>query len=202
MATSIGPLASLTALPTIGATNHCVLIVESEIMYVTAHTAAANTATVVRGQEGTAAVAHTTAAWTLGEVVSDFNSLLGYTQVVANQTPITVAVDLTSLTLTVTVPYAGHRIKITGYGTFANSVNGDGVILTIMEGATQLSQCVAYGTTAAAGFTAEALAVVVPTAASHTYKLQAAQAIGGTVTLTASATTPAFIMVEDKGPAL
>jgi hypothetical protein len=44
------------------------------------------------------------------------------------------------------------------------------------------------------------VAVIQPSAGSHTYKLQAARAIGtGNVTLNASAVSPAFILAEDIG---
>jgi hypothetical protein len=195
--------AGLANLPVVGATQHAVIVIENEIVYVTAHTGGATTATILRGQEGTTAAAHNNGvAWVHGPVVSDFDSVLGYVQVVANQTPITTQVDLTSLTVTVTVPYAQHRVRISGYANFSNGTANNGAFLFIMEGATQLTQASAMETLAGNAFTICAQAVVVPTAASHTYKLQAAQLNGGTVTMLAGATFPAFILVEDLGPAL
>ena len=48
--------------------------------------------------------------------------------------------------------------------------------------------------------TATPIAVVAPTVGAHTYKLHAARAFGtGTHTMVASATSPAFILVEDMG---
>jgi hypothetical protein len=73
VATSI-TVTGLSALPTIDTTNYCTLQVESEIMWVTAHAAASNTVTVVRGREGTVAVAHTTAAWQHGPTAQDLNT--------------------------------------------------------------------------------------------------------------------------------
>lgn len=59
--------AGLAALGTVDTTNFARIIIENEIMYVTAHTAAATSATVVRGQEGTTAVQHVTGtAWKAG----------------------------------------------------------------------------------------------------------------------------------------
>jgi hypothetical protein len=66
--------AGFSALPTIDTTNYCVLICESEIMWVTAHTAASTTVTVVRAQESTAAVAHSNVAWQHGPTAQDLNT--------------------------------------------------------------------------------------------------------------------------------
>lgn len=195
--------AGLANLPVIGATQHAVIVIENELVYVTAHTGGATTATILRGQEGTAAAAHSSGvAWYHGPVVSDFDSVLGYAQVIANQGSITAAVDLTGLTVTVTVPYAGHRVRITGSCELVNTTGGNGVILLIMEGATQLKQHATGGGTANVAVGVEASVVLVPTAASHTYKLQAQTQVGGTGTMNASATNPAYILVEDLGPAL
>lgn len=58
--------ASLANLPVIDGTNHAALIIDpdgndgnSEIVWITAHTASATTATILRGQEGTTARQHT-----------------------------------------------------------------------------------------------------------------------------------------------
>jgi hypothetical protein len=70
--------ASAPPWPTIGTNNFAKLILEpnsasEEICYVTAYTAAALTATIVRAQEGTSAVAHPpNAFWQSGPTANDF----------------------------------------------------------------------------------------------------------------------------------
>lgn len=196
--------AGLASLPAVTSTGHAVLICENEIIYVTAHTASATTATILRGQEGTSAAAHAqNVAWLHGPVVSDYDSVLGYMPVTANQGTITVVVDLTGLTVTVTVPYAQHRIKITGEANFSSTVATDGIDMQICEGATILQDRGVAVSQANQAACCHAEAVIVPTAGPHTYKLRASRFSGtGTVTMQASATQPAFILVEDLGPAL
>lgn len=71
---------ALTALDVIDSTNHAVIVLDPdgadgdpEIIYVTAHTASASSATVVRGREGTSARAHNqNTIWRHGPIVSDF----------------------------------------------------------------------------------------------------------------------------------
>lgn len=202
--------AAFASLPAIGATQHLALVLDPtavagapEIVYVTAHTAAATSVTVVRGQEGTAARQHASGTiWRHAALVSDYDAVLGYAQAVANQATITAAVDLTSLTTTVTVPYAGHRVRITAEVQLQSTVADDVAQVLIMEGATQLNVGPMLCRPAATALKVIAHALVVPTAAAHTYKLQGQRVSGtGTVTMTASATAPAFILVEDLGPA-
>lgn len=71
--------AAFTSLPTVGATNHLMLILDpletngaAEIVMVTAHSAAATSVTVIRGSEGTVARAHIlNTVWYHGPVTSD-----------------------------------------------------------------------------------------------------------------------------------
>lgn len=64
--------AGLANLGVIDSTNYAAIIIGTEIMWVTAHSAAATTATVVRHKEGTTAVAHgTDATWVHGPTVLD-----------------------------------------------------------------------------------------------------------------------------------
>jgi len=125
---------------------------------------------------------------------------IGYSKVTANQGSITTAVDLTSLTVTVTVN-ASRLILISAYGLFTNGTNGDGAAMTILEGATQLASSSGIGPSNAVGFALTPSALLVaPSTGSHTYKCQGVQQIGGTVTLNASSTAPAYILVQDLGP--
>ena len=195
--------AGLANLPAITSANHAVIVIENEIVYVTAHTASATTATILRAQEGTSAAAHAqNVAWVHGPVVSDYDSVLGYAQVTANQTGITTQVDATGLTTTVTVPYAQHRVRITGAALMTSTVTNDIAQLFIMQdgAAVNVSQALL---SSAGNVTLTTTAIIVPTAASHTFKLQVARGAGtGSLTLTAAAANPAFILVEDLGPAL
>ena len=126
---------------------------------------------------------------------------IGYEQVVANQGTITTAVDLTGLTVTVTVGTT-RRVRISAEGSFGSTVAADYAALFIFEGATQLGGRSVPMPNTAATTGAFSSVVLTPTAGSHTYKLRAALASGaGVVTLNASATAPAFILVEDLGPA-
>lgn len=122
---------------------------------------------------------------------------LGYAQVTANQTGITAEVDLTGLSVTVTVA-TSRRIKITGECLAQNSASGNVHALRIKEGTTQLQsrQLVSGAANSDESFHAEI--PLTPTAGSHTYKL-AFVAATGTSQLTAASTFPAFILVEDIG---
>jgi len=70
--------AGLAALGDITAAMHAALPIEEgtanfEVVYITAHTAGATSATIARGQEGTTAVEHAQgAAWTLGPTARDY----------------------------------------------------------------------------------------------------------------------------------
>lgn len=126
---------------------------------------------------------------------------VGYAQVTANQGSITnVIVDLTSLTLTFTAA-ASRYYKITGYGLLATTVADDMFAVSITDGAgTQLQQasCQIRVATVTQFFIVQV--VVQPGAGSKTYKLRCVRTTGtGTGTLTASATFPAYILIEDIG---
>ena len=121
---------------------------------------------------------------------------LGYAQVVADQASITSIVDLTSLTVDVTVP-AGARIRITGSGSFYQASTSGAIELTIFESSTQLVEAVEQVPTAALQQAIYATVILTPSTGAHTYKLRARTATGGGAgTLAAGATSPAYILVE------
>lgn len=126
----------------------------------------------------------------------------GYAQVTANQTINSATpVDLTSLTVTVTV-VAGRRIKITGCVALGGNTAGDEYNCSIREGGTTLQQAADSQVVAADArlYTLTPICVLTPSAGAHTYKLSAFRSRGsGDVFLVASATLPAFILVEDIG---
>jgi hypothetical protein len=108
-------------------------------------------------------------------------------------------VDLTSLTVAVTVGTT-RRLRITGSVGFTSTV-GDVATVVIKEGATQLNVGQVQ-VQSAASLTVTASVVLTPTSGSHTYKLAARRETGsGNVQMNANATNPAFILVEDIGPA-
>lgn len=127
--------------------------------------------------------------------------VLGHVAVTANQGSITTEVDLTGLSVTVTVG-TSRRIKITGYTRgIESTVAADEISFRIKEGATQLEQSQVTVGSANRGYTQLVQVSLTPSAGSHTYKLTAVRSAGtGTLTMAASATAPAWILVEDIGP--
>lgn len=125
------------------------------------------------------------------------SSTLGYAEVTASQGSITSEVDLTGLSVTVTVP-AGRRIRITGDAKFTNTSATGGAIVRIKEGATPFKDSFAWtGGVANDGESAHAEVILTPSSGTHTYKLAAQTANGGTATMAATSAIPAFILVED-----
>jgi len=124
---------------------------------------------------------------------------IGEALVTASQASITAETDLTNLTVTVTAG-ANRRLKISATVPVQNSTPNVQMILSIKEGATYLQQ----GALIVAGTSVyETIHVEVdltPTTGSHTYKL-ALQAAAGTGAMAATANHPAFLLVEDIGPA-
>lgn len=144
----------------------------------------------------------------LGQLPQGSNPLaplgkLGVASVTADQGSITSITDLTSLSVTVTVG-TSRQIKITGQvRSFSSTTADDRVIFSIRESSTTLNQVLLLsdpggGNAGSGGVVQWTLS---PSAGSHTYKLSAESADGGTVTMNASSTFPAFILVEDIGTA-
>ncbi len=79
-------------------------------------------------------------------------------------------------------------------------ITDDEFALIIAEGATILAQSYVLLRPANSQCFGLVIAVIQPTAAAHTYKLQLGRSVGtGTATANAAATIPAFILVEDIG---
>lgn len=153
---------------------------------------------ITRGVDGTSAVQHEIGAKIGMQLVpthySDLKPLIGYAEVTANQTSITTITDLTNLSVAVTVPVSGRKIRITGKVQVVADAAGREATLSIRESSTTANYCIAvtsdaYSTTMIAQYIGTA------TAGAHTYKLSLA-ATAGSVTMQAAATYPAFILVE------
>ena len=116
--------------------------------------------------------------------------LLGFASTTTPTTGITTNTDLIGLSVTVNV-LAGQMIKIEGHGyTLASSVLTDFVVCAIYEGANPLNYWQAQGTGSP-----KPVAILSPTAGSHTYKLVAYRTGTGTAS-TNPAGLGAFISVE------
>jgi hypothetical protein len=118
--------------------------------------------------------------------------------VTANQTGISAEANLTSLTVTFTA-VTGRRYKTTGYCKVIQQTSGGSPSVFITDGSNVHSTewIIAQET----GFqaTANPIAVETISAGSVTRKLRASTT-ASTMDMNASATAPAFILVEDIGP--
>lgn len=177
-----------------------------------------------RGQGGTTAVSHLSGATVKMNVVSQYlteiqngNALgdnaigarslatsaitLGYAQITSSfSTASTSAVQVTGLTVTVTIPAGGRRVKITAYtNSLSQNTGGNYTVLNIWDGTvgsgTQLCEYAVFNPSAQ-GSGATAIAVVSPSAGSKTYNVSLKALPSGTGTLNGSSISPAFILVE------
>lgn len=131
---------------------------------------------------------------------------LGYAEVTADITGTTssTAVAQSGLSSTVTIPAGGRKVKITAWTRRINNntAGASTARMTIWDGTvgsgTQLSEADVQTTAANHGAHCTAIAVHTPSAGSKTYNVGLAIPAGGggTVTLQATATAPAFILVE------
>lgn len=128
---------------------------------------------------------------------------VGYAEITPGATltsATTTGVDITGCSVTFTA-VAGRYYRMTGVVHARSSIANDRVIATIMEGAVQQQynqgpQLVTINT----NYTHEVKVVKSPTAGAHTFKLQFARLAGtGTVTVSAAATAPCFLLIEDIG---
>ncbi len=137
--------------------------------------------------------------WQYGEWGKPWG-IVGYKEVTANQGSITTLVDLTSLTITFTAA-ANRRYRIKGKIELSSTV-GDGAFQLFITDSTPTTYTRATGPIAStAGFTVFAETVESFAAGTITIKLRLERTSGtGTYTMGASATSPAFILIEDIGP--
>lgn len=136
-------------------------------------------------------------------VSSTASNYLGVAQITSNaavaagSTP----TQVTGMTITVSVPAGGRRVKITAYaGGMTTSAANTYAYLTIWDGTvntgTQLAQSQIVPPTSGYLYNATATAIVSPSAGSKTYNVGVYGSAGSTITLAASATQPAFILAE------
>ncbi len=135
----------------------------------------------------------------LGRIGSRPAGVLGYAEVTSGQSGITSVTDLTGLSVTVDVP-AGRKVRVTGRGGVSQQTGAGVHRGRIQEGATVLQDW-SWGDLPAGERThAMGSVVVAPSSGSHTYKLTLDTSSGST-SLVAASDRPAFILVEDLGPA-
>lgn len=128
-------------------------------------------------------------------------SSLGYAQITSNATTSSATpTAITGLSTGVTVPNGGRRVKITVSGDNIQNSGANYNTLYIYSGAssgaltTLLATCVT-GNTSGMNYPPLAIAVVQPSAGSVFYTA-AFSTGGGTTTLAAASTAPAFILAE------
>jgi len=128
---------------------------------------------------------------------------LGYAQTTSSQTGIgATETDLTNLSVTVTVP-AGRRIKVTGsVAADLDTISAVGQIRIKEDGAEIQYMPLYQPAVAGQSQTLQRSRVLTPSAGSRTYKLTGQRTSGsGSLAIRAFSTDPAFILVEDIGPA-
>lgn len=123
-------------------------------------------------------------------------------EVTANQTGITTITDLTGLGVTVVVG-ANRRIKVTGFiHVSVDTVSDTTATLYVRDasGTLIVARNRPVGNSRQAGLMVQWIGT--PDAGSWSPKLSLHREVGtGTLTMHASSTVPAFILVEDIGPA-
>jgi hypothetical protein len=132
---------------------------------------------------------------------------LGYASITTNFTTSTASayVDVTGLSVTVTVPSGGRDVKITVFlpGINTSATAGTVVTAAVREGSTTLNQAVWAQSVASYDLPVTFVTnVSAPSVGSHTYKVSVAQNAAGTISLhagnasTYSTSGTAFIWVE------
>ncbi len=110
----------------------------------------------------------------------------------------TFATDITGLTIEVTVPAGGRRLKITGFVSNISNASGtaNATDILIREGTTVLSFARGNTPTSSATYIGVAMYSAVVTAGAHTYRLSTKNDVSANVLLNAAVNAPSFILVE------
>lgn len=140
---------ALAAMVAIGSTQHLPIILDPdaifgapEVVYVTAHTASATTATILRGQESTTARAHQQDVdWVHGATVLDFGAhpeITGATVATSETTTSTTYTDLTTSgpAVTMTVGPSGSVLLTLSADMVNNTINQYALMGYAVSGAT------------------------------------------------------------------
>jgi hypothetical protein len=127
---------------------------------------------------------------------------LGYAQITTTfSTTSATAVQVTSLTATVTIPAGSRKIKITALGRgLYNGTAGNRAVLSIWDGTvgsgTQLAEGWGPASSSSSAGQGIAIAIVTPSAGSKTYNVGLRSETTGTSSIDAATIAPAFILVE------
>ena len=126
--------------------------------------------------------------------------IVGYAQMIVNQTGITVAVELAGVAATFTT-VAARRYKLTGYTPSAwSSVSTNAVALSIRNGGTQVgSSSIEPASASTLGNSITVTTIVTGLSGSVTLKLWGARSGTGTVTVAGNSGSPCYLLVEDIG---
>lgn len=167
---------ALQALQVIGATQHMAIVLDPdgyggnpEIAYITGHTTAAGTATILRGQEGTTARAHLQdTPWVHSATAADF---LSSTLTAALGADVTISATSTYYDgPTLSVPVGTWLIT----GVLDYQGPTDWIVAKLWDGATVYGANGAYSPTAGGGTSLTIPMALVTLAAATTVKLSAA----------------------------
>jgi hypothetical protein len=135
-------------------------------------------------------------------VHSTASNTLGYAEIASDFTTTTSGsfVNVTGLSIPVTVPAGGRRIKITAHAPalVTSGTSGQGLRMGIFDVDTGATLGLCDDTTAGSNYknAATAIACPVPTAGVHNYKVMIKQDTANTLRLQAASDSPAFILVE------
>jgi hypothetical protein len=123
---------------------------------------------------------------------------IGYVEITTSQTGITANVDVTGLTLTVTVGTSRRLMLQASTRVFQATSAATPVVDITTSGNTVLASWQASMGISGVQ-TAQPMCVLTPSSGSNTWKLRASTG-AGTLEIHAAATFPAFFMIEDVGP--
>lgn len=129
---------------------------------------------------------------------------IAFAQVTATQGSITAIADLTGLTTGSLTLVGNRKVLITGSVLLSSSVASDQTAVAIADTSSTALQSSTAGNSGAVAARAQGTSIALrltPAAGTNLWKLRAQRANGtGTVTMTATAAIPAFILVTDIGP--
>lgn len=121
---------------------------------------------------------------------------------ITSSTTFTTLQDISGLSVTFTA-LASRRYRVTAHGLLRSTVTTDIAQLLIADASSttiSVGQVACVSTTFAVS--CSVMAIVTPSAGSCTYKVRGVRSSGsGTITLDCASTYPAYIVVEDIGPA-